>query len=204
LSVPQRVEFFFDLVSPYSYLAHGRLGRICEEQGAELVLRPMLLGGVHKVVGLQAPIEIESKRRHQYRDVERWADYYGLLLRYPDPFPFRTLKTMRAAVFCEKGGNLGPFTREAFALYWEEGGAPKGREEADEDPPLAEVARRIGANPEEVLEGAAAPEIKEALRATTLDAVERGVFGAPTFFVGDEMFWGNDRLHFVEAALDRG
>jgi 2-hydroxychromene-2-carboxylate isomerase len=204
LSVPQRVEFFFDLVSPYSYLAHGRLRRICEERGAELVLRPMLLGGVHKEVGLQAPIEIEPKRRHQYRDVERWADYYGLPLRYPDPFPFRTLKTMRAAVFCEKSGALGSFTRAAFVLYWEEGGAPKGREETYEDAPLAEVARRIGANPEEVLEGAAAPEIKEALRATTLDAVERGVFGAPTFFVGDEMFWGNDRLHFVEAALDRG
>jgi len=197
------VEFFFDLVSPYSYLAHGRLHRICEEHGAELVLRPMLLGGVHKAVRLQAPIEIEPKRRHQYRDVERWADYYGLPLRYPDPFPFRTLKTMRAAVFCAKWGDLESFTREAFALYWEEGGAPKGREEADEDAPVAEVARRIGVNAEDVLEGAAAPEIKEALRAATSEAVERGVFGAPTFFVDDEMFWGNDRLHFVEAALAR-
>ena len=201
--VARTVEFFFDLVSPYSYLAHERLGRICEEHGAELVLRPMLLGGAHKAVGLQAPIEIEPKRRHQYRDVERWAYYYGLPLRYPDPFPFRTLKTMRAAAYSEKSGDLGAFTREAFALYWEEGGAPKGLEEADEDGPLAEVARRIGAYPEEVLEGAAAPGTKEALKAATSKAVERGVLGAPTFFVGDEMFWGNDRLHFVEAALDR-
>ncbi len=199
----RRVEFFFDLVSPYSYLAHGRVKRVCEENRAELVLRPMLLGAVHKAVGLQAPIEIEPKRRHQYRDVERWADYYGLPLRYPDPFPFRTLKTMRAAVFCGKSGDLASFTREAFALYWEEGGAPKGFEETDEDGPIREVARRIGRDPEEVLEGATTGEAKEALKSATGEAVERGVFGAPTFFVGEEMFWGNDRLHFVEAALER-
>jgi 2-hydroxychromene-2-carboxylate isomerase len=202
--IVQRVEFFFDLVSPYSYLAHGRVGRICEEHGAELVLRPMLLGGVHKAVGLQAPIETEPKRRHQYRDIERWAEYYGRPFRFPDPFPFRTLKTMRAAVFSEESRDLEAFTREAFALYWEKGGAPKGLEETDEDGPVAEVARRIGADPEEFLRGAAAPETKEALKAATSEAVERGVFGAPTFFVGDEMFWGNDRLHFVEATLDRG
>jgi 2-hydroxychromene-2-carboxylate isomerase len=196
-----RVEFYYDLVSPYSYLAHARLRRICEEHGAELVLRPMLLGAVHKAVGLQAPIEIEAKARYNYRDVHRWADYYGVPLRYPDPFPFRTLKTMRAAVLLEQRGQLDRFTREAFALYWEEGGAPKGREEADEDGPVSEVARRVGAVPEEILEGAAAPETKRALRDATGEAVGRGVFGAPAFFVGDEMFWGNDRLHFVEAAL---
>jgi 2-hydroxychromene-2-carboxylate isomerase len=124
-----------------------------------------------------------------------------LPLKFPDPFPFRTLKTMRAALFSRKSGDLETFTREAFALYWEEDGAPKGLEEADEDGPVAEVARRIGANLEEILRGSAAPETKDALKTATLEAVERGVFGAPAFFVGDEMFWGNDRLHFVEAAI---
>jgi 2-hydroxychromene-2-carboxylate isomerase len=137
------------------------------------------------------------------RDIERWADHYGLPLRFPDPFPFRTLKTMRAAVFSERSGGLRAFTREAFALYWEEGGAPKGREEADQDEPVAEVPRRIGADPEDFLGGAAAPETKEALKAATSEAVEPGVFVAPTFFVGGEMFWGNDRLHFVEVVLER-
>jgi 2-hydroxychromene-2-carboxylate isomerase len=111
---------------------------------------------------------------------------------------------MRAAVFCRTSGDLDSFTREAFALYWEEGGAPKGLAEADEDGPVAEAARRIGADPEEVLAGAAAPETKEALKAATTEAVGRGVFGAPAFFVGDEMFWANDRLRFVEAALKKG
>jgi 2-hydroxychromene-2-carboxylate isomerase len=196
-----RVEFFYDLVSPYSYLAYGRVSQICEEHGVELVLRPMLLGAVHNAIGLQAPIYIKSKGSYQLRDIHRWAEHYGLPMEFPEPFPFRTLKTMRAAVALAGLGDLEAFTREAFALYWEEGGAPKGFEEADEDEPIREVARRIGCDPEEVLEGATTGEAKEALKSATSEAVERGVFGAPTFFVGDEMFWGNDRLHFVEAAL---
>lgn len=200
----KRVEFYYDLVSPYSYLAYGRIGRICEENGAELVLRPMLLGAVHKAVGLQAPIEIKPKASYQTRDIRRWAEYYGLPLEFPDPFPFRTLKTMRAAMFLRERGELEAFTREAFALYWEEGGAPGGLEEADEDGPVSEVAGRIGAHPREVLRGAASPGAKQALKDATSEAVGRGVFAAPAFFVGEEMFWGNDRLHFVEAALQKG
>jgi 2-hydroxychromene-2-carboxylate isomerase len=99
----KRVEFYYDLVSPYSYLAHGRIGRLCEENGAELVLRPMLLGAVHKAAGIKAPVETKAKAAYQARDIRRWADYYGLPLRFPDPFPFRTLKTMRAAMFLREG-----------------------------------------------------------------------------------------------------
>ncbi len=198
------VEFYYDLVSPYSYLAHREVSRICREHGTGLSLRPMLLGAVHNAVGLQAPIETRAKARYQAKDIQRWAERYGLPMDFPNPFPFRTLKTMRAAMFIEDRGELEAFTREAFALYWEEGGAPGGLEEAHEDGPVSEVARRIGADPEEVLAGASAPGAKEALKAATGGAVERGVFAAPTFFVGDEMFWGNDRLHFVEAALSRG
>ena len=197
------VEFYYDLVSPYSYLAYGRVGRICEENGAELILRPMLLGAVHKAVGLQAPIEIRPKAGYQAQDIRRWAQYYGLPLEFPDPFPFRTLKTMRAAMFLQERDELGAFTKEAFALYWEEGGAPGGLQETDEDAPVSTVAVRIGVDSEEVLRGAASPGVKQALKVATSEAVERGVFGAPAFFVGDEMFWGNDRLHFVEAALQQ-
>ncbi|MGF1471433.1 MAG: 2-hydroxychromene-2-carboxylate isomerase [Rubrobacteraceae bacterium] len=196
----RRVEFYYDLVSPYSFLAHTQLGRVCEVYGAELVLRPMLLGAVHRAAGIRAPIETEAKRRYQWHDIHRWAAYYEVPLHFPEPFPFRTLKTMRAAMYCKESGELEAFTREAFELYWREGGAPQGVE-ADEDGPISEVARRIGSEPEDVLGGAAAPENKQALKDATGEALERGVFGAPAFFVGGEMFWGNDRLHFVEAAL---
>jgi 2-hydroxychromene-2-carboxylate isomerase len=196
-----RVDFYYDLVSPYSYLAYGQIRRISRQNGAELTLRPMLLGAVHKEAGIKSPIETKLKARYQARDIRRWAGYYGVPLTFPDPFPFRTLKTMRAAMFLRERGELEAFTDAAFALYWEEGGAPKGFEEAEEDAPISTVATRIGADPEEVLEGAASPEAKRGLKEATSGALQRGVFGAPAFFVGDEMFWGNDRLHFVEAAL---
>jgi 2-hydroxychromene-2-carboxylate isomerase len=199
----KRVEFYYDLVSPYSYLAHGRIGRICEENGAELELRPILLGAVHKAAGIQAPIETKAKASYQARDIRRWAKYFGVPLEFPDPFPFRTLRTMRAAMFLRERGELAAFTDEAFALYWGEGGAPEGLGEADEDGPISSVAGRIGIDPEELLDGAARPEAKQVLKDATSEAVKRGVFGAPAFFVGDEMFWGNDRLHFVEAALQK-
>lgn len=198
-----RVEFFYDLVSPYSYLAYGQVEKVCEEHEAELVLRPMLLGAVHNAAGVKAPIEIEAKSRYQIKDIHRWAEHYDLPLDFPKPFPFRTLKTMRAAMLFDDKQRLEAFTREGFSLFWEEGGAPKGLSEADEDGPVAEIARRIGEDPDEVLEGVAAPEAKQALTEATSEALERGVFGAPTFFVGGEMFWGNDRLHFVEEALLR-
>lgn len=196
-----QVEFYYDLVSPYSYLAYGQLGRLCEENGAELVLRPMLLGAVHKEAGIKAPIETKLKARYQARDIRRWAEYYGVPLRFPDPFPFRTLKTMRAAMYLRERGELEAFTDAAFAHYWEEGGAPKSLEAVDEDAPISVVARRIGADPEEVLEGAASQGAKQDLKNATSEALRRGIFGAPAFVVGEEMFWGNDRLLFVEAAL---
>jgi 2-hydroxychromene-2-carboxylate isomerase len=197
----KRVEFYYDLVSPYSYLAHGQIERLCDENEAELVLRPMLLGAVHKAAEIKSPIETKLKADYQAQDIRRWAEYYGVPLAFPDPFPFRTLKTMRAAMFLQEREGLEAFTREAFALYWEEGGAPEGFEEADEDGPLSSVARRMGEDPDEVLEGATRQEAKQGLKDATSEAVQRGVFGAPAFFVDGEMFWGNDRLHFVEASL---
>src|SRR5215213_5801802 len=121
-----RVEFYYDLVSPYSYLAYGQIGRICEENRAKLVLRPILLGAVHKMAEIKAPIETKLKPRYQARDIRRWAQYYGVPLRFPDPFPFRTLKSMHAAMFLRERGELEAFTDAAFAIYWQEGGAPKG------------------------------------------------------------------------------
>jgi 2-hydroxychromene-2-carboxylate isomerase len=179
----KRVEFYYDLVSPCSYLAYGRVKRVYKDRAA-------------------GPDRDTEQGSLPAPDIHRWAGHYGLPMQFPEPFPFRTLKTMRATL--AGVGDLEEFTRETFVLYWEEGGAPKSFEEVGEDEPIREVARRIGRDPEEVLESATTGEAKEALKSATGEAVERGVFGAPTFFGGDEMFWGNDRLHFVEVALQKG
>ncbi len=198
------VEFYFDLVSPYSYVAHAEIGRLCEAADAELVLRPMLLGAVLNETGGRAAVEVPAKHRYMLRDLGLLAESQGTPLRFPDPFPFRTLKTMRAALLLRERDRMADFVDEAFSLYWAEGWAPKGMQESDENEPIAEVARRIGVDSDEVLEGASQASAKEALRAATAEVLERGVFGAPTFFVGDEMFWGNDRMRFVGEALERG
>ncbi len=151
---------------------------------------------------LRPPVEIENKGRYQRRDIERWAKRYGLPMRFPGPFPFCTLKTMRAAMFREERRKLEALVGQAFALYWGEGGAPKGFEEADEYGSVREVARRIGADPDEVLQELRSWKRRSPENATS-EAVERGIFGALTFFVGEEMFWGNDRLCFVEQALEK-
>lgn len=196
----KRVEFHYDLVSPFSYLAQTQIDRVRDETDAEVVWRPMLLGAVHKLSGNSAPISVPAKGKYSLKDIHRWASHYGASLKFPETFPFKTVVTMRAAVFCEEHGKLEDFTREAFKMYWEEGNSPDGLE-ADESGQVSEVARRIGMEPEEILEGASEQRVKDKLKNETERAVERGVFGAPAFFVGDEMFWGNDRLHFVEGAL---
>ena len=163
----KRVEFYYDLVSPCSYLAYGRVKRVYKDRAA-------------------GPDRDTEQRSLPAPDIHRWAGHYGLPMQFPEPFPFRTLKTMRATL--AGVGDLEAFTRETFVLYWEEGGAPKSFEEVGEDEPIREVARRIDRDPEEVLESATTGEAKEALKSATGEAVERGVFGAPTFFGGDEMF----------------
>ncbi|TCJ15075.1 2-hydroxychromene-2-carboxylate isomerase [Rubrobacter taiwanensis] len=197
-----RVEFFFDLVSPYSYLAQTQIRRICAGHGAELIFRPFLLGAVHNATGNIAPAAVPAKARYLLRDLRRWAKYYGVPLNFPRPFPFTTVASMRAACWCEEQGNLDDFVREGFDAYWVDGKGPKGTDRRDEAEPLREIARRIGADPDKLAEAAAAPEYRDALRESTEEAVRRGAFGAPTFFVDGELFWGNDRLHFVEQALE--
>lgn len=112
-----RVEFLYDLVSPFSYLAYGRLNEVCRRQNAELALHPVLLGALHHAAGVQAPVSNPAKGRNTSRAVRRWAQRYDLPLRFPEPFPFGTLKTMREVLFCGHRGELEPFTRDAFRPY---------------------------------------------------------------------------------------
>jgi 2-hydroxychromene-2-carboxylate isomerase len=189
------LEFFYDFVSPYSYLASTRVEEVARRTGATLRFRPFLLGGVFKATGNHAPLETVAKGRHMWVDLERWARRLRVPLRRPQTFPIASLLALRSALAAEKAGALVPFTHAVFHAYWAE-----GRDIASPDV-LAAIGRGAG------LDGAAfvaaAPEHKAALAANTDDAVARGAYGAPAFFVGDEMYIGNDRLDFVEDALRR-
>ncbi len=191
------VEFFYDYGSPYSYIANSQLPGLCQRTGCRIEYRPMLLGGVFKATGNRSPAEepVEAKRLYFGSETRRWVAHYGLAFRNNPHFPVNTLLLMRhahAAVRCQV---FERFHAAAFAGLWE-------REKDLSDPAvLAEELEAAGLDAGRLAEAAADAEVKGALRETTEEAVERGVFGAPSFFVDGELYFGNDRLDFVERAL---
>ncbi len=187
------LEFFYDFVSPYSYLASTRVEEVARRAGATLRLRPFLLGGVFKATGNHAPLETPAKLRHMHLDLARWSRRLGVPLNFPVAHPFPTVLALRAALAAEAQGKLAPFTHAVFRAAWVD-----GRDVSSADV-LAALAAGVGLDGPALI--AAAPGQKEALMAQTDEAVRRGSFGAPTFFVGDELFVGNDRLDFVQEAL---
>ena len=190
------VEFFYDVGSPYSYLAHTQIERIASEGGAVLAWRPMLLGGVFKAIGAQPPtLRHPGRARWQRQDLEMWAKAYGIPFQMNPHFPVNTLTCMRLCVACDERGLQVPFLKAAFRAMWAEG------KDLSDEAVLSACLEEAGAHPQAMLERARSGHVKSRLRAITEEAVERGVFGAPTVFVGDRMFFGNDRLHFVEKAL---
>jgi 2-hydroxychromene-2-carboxylate isomerase len=192
-----RFEFFFDYGSPYSYLADSRLPGLAERTGAEIVYRPMLLGGVFKATDNRSPAlePCEAKRSYGALELRRWVAHLGVPFRGNPHFPINTLLLMRTAVAAQRAGVFAPFHRAVYPAFWAEG------ENLGEPEVVARVVEKAGLDASALLEAAGDAAVKAELRATTEEAVARGAFGAPTFFVGDEMFFGNDRLDFVERSL---
>lgn len=183
------VEFFFDVASPYSYLAATRIEAIAADCGARLVWRPFLLGGVFKLTGNRPPAALVPRGRYMLADLHRWASFYGVPFAMPASFPPNTLLAMRALIALPPE-RLPAAAHALFHAYWVD-----GRDLSD---PRV-LAAATGA---EAVARASDPAVKQALIAAVQEAVDRGAFGAPTFFVdGDQMFFGNDRLPFVEQAL---
>jgi 2-hydroxychromene-2-carboxylate isomerase len=193
------LEFFYDYGSPYSYLADSRLPELAERTGAEVRYRPMLLGGVFKATGNHSPAvqPCEAKRTHGFLDLRRWVAHLGVPFRVNPHFPVNTLLLMRTAVAAQRAGVFHPFHCSVYPAFWAEG------ENLGEPEVIGRVLEKAGLDARALLEATGDPAVKAELRATTEEAVARGVFGAPTFFVEDEMFFGNDRLDFVERAIAR-
>lgn len=194
----KQVEFYFDVGSPASYLAWTQIAQLAERHGAEVVYQPMLLGGVFKATGNASPASVPAKGRYTRIDFERFARRYQVPFAQNPFFPINTMQLMRGAVALLDGDQFQPYVDAVFRAIW-----VKGQNMGDPDV----VARVLGGQGFDVaglLQQINDPAVKERLRQITERAIERGVFGAPTFFVGDEMFFGQDRLDFVEAALAEG
>ena len=192
----REIEFFFDYGSPFSYLADTQLKGLAERTGARVLYRPMLLGGVFKETGNSSPITIEAKRKYMMADLERWAKYYGVPTPHNAHFPINTMRLMRGAIAAERTGVFAAYHRAIFEAFWREG------LNLGDVAVVRGVLQKAGFDAERLAADSEKHAVKDALRVATEAAVARGAFGAPTFFVGDQMFWGNDRLLFVEQALN--
>ena len=183
-------DFYFDFGSLASYLAHTQLPRISAETGAKPQMYPMLLGGVFQATGNASPMTVPAKGRYVYIDMKRFADAYGVPLVMNPHFPIITTTLMRGATALQGQGDEA-FQRYMDAIYraiWVEA------LNMNDPSVVGEVLTRAGFDPAAVLAMANEQATKDKLKAVTMTAVERGVFGAPTFFIGEHMYWGQDRI----------
>ena len=191
----KQFDFFFDVGSPASYLAWTQVRHLAERQGAEVVYQPMLLGGVFKATGNSSPATVPAKGNYTRVDFQRFAKRYAVPFAHNPFFPINTMQLMRGAVAYLGTEQFVPYVDAVFQAMWIE-----GKDMGNPDV-VAEVLAGQGFDLAELMQKINDPGVKGRLRQITEEAVERGVFGAPTFFVADEMFFGQDRLDFVEDAL---
>ena len=193
----REIEFFFDVGSPAAYLAWTQLPRIAQEAGATIAWCPILLGGVFQATGNRSPMEVPAKGNYMQADLERFARRYGVPFRHNPHFPINTLALMRMVLGLQlrEPQRMVPFVVAVFRAIWVDA------RDMNDPAVVTQVLRQAGFDPEKMLALAGDPAVKDDLKVATQEAVARGVFGAPTFFVGGQMFWGQDRLDFVKEAL---
>jgi len=192
------VDFYFDVGSPAAYLAWTQLPALCLKTGATLNYKPMLLGGVFQATGNRPPISVPLKGSYLFDDLGRFALRYGVPFRLNPYFPVNTITLMRIAAGLEMqtDARLAAYLRAVFEAIW------VGGKNVADPVALAEVLQAAGLDAAELIALAAEPQVKDRLRLQTEAAVARGVFGAPTMFVGNTLYWGQDRLDFVREALN--
>jgi 2-hydroxychromene-2-carboxylate isomerase len=190
-----KLHFWFDYSCPYAYLAATQVAALAARTGAELVYEPMLLGGIFRAVGTDQRLFATlspPKARHNALDMDRWAALFGVPLRMPAAHPMRTVEALRATLLT----GIDPRVIEGFyRAYWVEGRPPS------DEATMRDVLGSAGHDASAVL--ARLDDAKDDLRARTDRAIAHGIFGAPAFVVDGEMYWGQDRLDFVERALTK-
>jgi 2-hydroxychromene-2-carboxylate isomerase len=188
------IEVFFDVSSPWTYLAFHRLQQTPPEVRARIVWKPILVGGVFNAVNpsVYASRErpVPAKARYMLKDLQDWARLYGLTIKMPPTvFPVNSVKVMRACVFLDPEGKLVAFANAAFEAYWSRD------EDISDDAVIADICERAEVDVAWVKEGVSRPEVKARLRTNTDELIQRGGFGSPTLFIdGDDMYFGNDRI----------
>jgi len=198
----RQLDFYFDCSSPWTYLAFHAIQPLAAEVGAEIVWKPILVGGVFNAVN-QTVYENRSnpnprKQAYMLQDLAAWANLYDIKITFPPKvFPVNSVKCMRGAFVALDEGKLVPYATAAFEAYW------GGDLDISKEAVLADIAARAGLERQRFFAGIETDTCKARLRTNTDELIARGGFGSPTIFVGDQMFFGNDRLPLIRAALTK-
>jgi 2-hydroxychromene-2-carboxylate isomerase len=198
-----KLEFFFDVSSPWTYFAFHRIEAFAKDVGADITWKPFLLGGVFNKVNpsvyLRRENPVPPKDAYYKKDMADWARYEGLTLNSPSVFPLNSVPAMRGCFVAIDQGKLPTYARGCFEAYWQ------NDQDISKPELLAPIAVAAGMDEGAFLAALNDDAIKQRLFGGTDEAIERGVFGSPTFFLNDDdMYFGNDRLELIKAAIGRG
>jgi 2-hydroxychromene-2-carboxylate isomerase len=199
--MPKKLEFFYDCSSPWTYLAFSKIEDVARRHDAELIWRPILVGGLFNTVNPSVyesrakPVPVKAK--YYVKDLRDWAQFYGLKIGNPTVFPVNSVKAMRGAFVANEHRMIAQYSRRVFEAYWGDD------RDISKDDVLREIVLGVGLEEKEFFTKIASDEYKAHLRANTEELIGRGGFGSPTMFVEGSMFFGNDRLPLVEHALSR-
>jgi len=184
-------EFYFDFISPYSYLAHKELGKIEKKNSIRIKYKPILLGGLHNLHGIKAPAFIPAKAKHMIRDCKLIAEKNNTKFKFNSYFPIRSLNLMRGVLVAEEDNCMHHYIDNIFNSIWQDG------LNLNDENVLQKILKNLNINPKTFLLRVGSSSIKDLLRKKTNDAFEKGIFGAPTFVSNNKIFWGQDRIEFV-------
>jgi len=184
-------EFYFDFISPYSFLAHKEVRKIENKEGIKIKYNPILLGGLHNLHGIKAPAFIPAKARHMIRDCKLIAEKNDVRFKFNSYFPIRSLNLMRGVLVAEEDNIKGYYIDNIFNTIWQDG------LNMNDEIVIQKVLKNLNINPKTFALRSTSSLIKDSLRKKTSDAYEKGIFGAPTFVANNKIFWGQDRLEFA-------
>ena len=184
-------EFYFDFISPYSFLAHKEIIKIEKANTIKIKYMPILLGGLHNLAGIKAPGFIPIKAKYMIKDCKLWAEKYNVTFKFNNYFPIKTLDLMRCVLVAEKKNFVQDFINKIFDAIWKDG------LNLNDNTIIEKLLINLDINPKTFLMEAIDPKIKDELKKRTNAAYNKGIFGAPSFIVNNKIFWGQDRLEFV-------